>query len=86
MYGDLQRCGSFEVVKEVPLWEQKKRDSGEEYGRYDVKGDFRLAWMWIEGRRARLRAAGDVVERERWMDESGGRKSVHVVNPLKGVG
>ena len=28
--------------------------------------DFRLAWLWVEGWRARLRKSGDVVERNRW--------------------
>lgn len=28
--------------------------------------DFRLAWLWVEGWRAQLRDAGDLVERERW--------------------
>jgi hypothetical protein len=29
-------------------------------------GDFKQAYIWIEGWRARLRAAGDIVERERY--------------------
>lgn len=29
-------------------------------------GDFRLAWLWVEGWRARLRKSGDIVEKSRW--------------------
>lgn len=34
----------------------------------EVEGgsEFRLAWMWVEGWRAQLRKAGDLVEKERW--------------------
>jgi hypothetical protein len=28
--------------------------------------DFRLAWLWAEGWRARLRRSGDIVEQTRW--------------------
>lgn len=28
--------------------------------------DFRLAWLWTEGWRARLRKSGDIVEQARW--------------------
>lgn len=28
--------------------------------------DFRLAWIWVQGWRARLRKSGDVVEKARW--------------------
>jgi hypothetical protein len=34
----------------------------EEVG-YEVRGECKMAWMWVEGWRARLRAGGDVVER-----------------------
>lgn len=29
-------------------------------------GDYRLAWLWTEGWRARLRKSGDIVEKSRW--------------------
>ena len=29
-------------------------------------GDYRLAWLWAEGWRARLRKSGDIVEKARW--------------------
>lgn len=34
----------------------------------EVQGnsEFRLAWLWVEGWRAQLRKAGDLVEKERW--------------------
>lgn len=32
----------------------------------EAGGDFRLAWVWVEGWRARLRKSGDVVEKARW--------------------
>lgn len=32
----------------------------------EVIGDFRLAWLWAEGWRARLRKSGDIVEKARW--------------------
>lgn len=32
-----------------------------------ARDEYRLAWMWIEGWRARLRRAGDVVEKGRGM-------------------
>lgn len=32
----------------------------------EVHGEFRLAWLWAEGWRARLRKSGDVVEKCRW--------------------
>ncbi|KAK4182817.1 hypothetical protein QBC35DRAFT_345190, partial [Podospora australis] len=28
--------------------------------------EFRLAWLWVEGWRSRLRRAGDEIERARW--------------------
>ncbi|KAK3290536.1 uncharacterized protein B0H64DRAFT_452680 [Chaetomium fimeti] len=32
----------------------------------EAVGEARLAWMWVEGWRARLRKGGDVVEKARW--------------------
>lgn len=29
-------------------------------------GDFRLAWIWVQGWRERLRKSGDMVEKARW--------------------
>lgn len=34
--------------------------------RVTVEGDLKMAWLWVEGWRARLRMAGDLVEKERW--------------------
>lgn len=31
-----------------------------------AKNEYRMAWMWVEGWRARLKMAGDVVEKEKW--------------------
>jgi hypothetical protein len=39
---------------------------GEQKGDKEARKEFRLAWMWVEGWRGRLRAAGDIVERERY--------------------
>jgi hypothetical protein len=32
----------------------------------EVQGDFKMAWLWVEGWRARLRAGGDLVEKCRY--------------------
>jgi hypothetical protein len=32
----------------------------------EAAGEFRLAWLWAEGWRARLRKGGDIVEKARW--------------------
>lgn len=42
--------------------------------KYGAKDDFRMAQMWVEGWRARLRVAGDLVERERWEGINGVRR------------
>jgi hypothetical protein len=39
---------------------------GEQERKLEAKGEHRLAWIWVEGWRARLRTSGDVVERERY--------------------
>lgn len=44
--------------------EMEVGDTGR-YGKMEAEGEFRLAWMWVEGWRARLRKGGDIVERER---------------------
>ncbi len=31
-----------------------------------ASGNFRLAWLWVEGWRQRLRKSGDIVEQTRW--------------------
>jgi hypothetical protein len=44
-------------------------------------GDYRLAWLWIESWRARLRRSGDIVETARWewrMDDIVGKNKVAV--------
>lgn len=35
----------------------------DERTRDEVQGEYVMAWMWVEGWKARLRAGGDVVER-----------------------
>jgi len=40
-------------------------EEGEREKEKEVQGEYRLAWLWVEGWRARLRSAGDVVERSR---------------------
>ena len=40
----------------------------------EVHGEFRLAWLWVEGWRAQLRKSGDIIEQSRWewrLDEVG---------------
>lgn len=44
----------------------------------EAKEEFRLAWMWVEGWRGRLRAAGDIVERERYEWSEGKAKRLYV--------
>jgi hypothetical protein len=35
-------------------------------GNMEGKGEYRMAWLWVEGWRARLRAGGDFVEKCRY--------------------
>lgn len=37
----------------------------------EIQGEFKMAYLWVEGWRARLRAGGDVVEKARggWYDQ-----------------
>lgn len=58
----------FEEVEEVQ----------EEDAAVDTKHDFRLAWLWIEGWRGRLRTAGDIVEKTRHEFSDGKVKSLYV--------
>lgn len=62
----------WNVVREVDVDEDWESDTalmqmdsdglpGPERG-----SEFRLAWLWVEGWRARLRKSGDVVEQNRW--------------------
>ena len=44
----------------------------------EAKEEFRLAWMWVEGWRARLRRAGDIVEKERYDDGRGAQRRVYM--------
>ena len=46
-------------VEEIEAVGEQRRDK-------EAREEFRLAWMWAEGWRRRLRAAGDIVERERY--------------------
>lgn len=39
----------------------------EKHSGNEAKDELRLAWLWVEGWRARLRAGGDVVERSRYV-------------------
>jgi hypothetical protein len=43
-----------------------ERDDDESPRNPEALGDFRLAWMFVEGWRQRLRVAGDIVEKNRW--------------------
>lgn len=47
-----------------------------------VKGDFRLAWQWVEGWRARLGKGGDIVEQARWQWRLDDRMRVPNTVPL----
>lgn len=50
----------------------------EKEGEVEAKEEFRLAWVWVEGWRGRLRAAGDIVERERYEWSEGKVKRMYV--------
>jgi hypothetical protein len=50
------------VIETVDYADVKEGGCGE---RRQANDDFRLAWIWVEGWRGRLRVAGDVVEKER---------------------
>lgn len=54
----------------------KGRDGGRE--EREVRGEYRMAWLWVEGWRARLRGGGDVVERGRWGEGDGIKRGVVV--------
>lgn len=48
------------------MMDMMKEMNGDESGnKQKACEEFRLAWMWVEGWRARLRMSGDVVEKER---------------------
>ena len=49
----------------------------------ELKDEFRIPWLWVEGWRARLRGAGDIVEKERWEWELDGK--MRKVGSLVGV-
>lgn len=41
----------------------------------DPQGDYRLAWMFVEGWRQRLQVAGDVIQKHKWEWRMGDRLS-----------
>ncbi len=45
-------------------------------------GDFRLAWLRVEGWRAQLRKSGDIVERHRWEWRAEDRPGLHNKLPV----
>ena len=53
-------------------------DAGDEERGREATEEYRLAWMWVEGWRGRLRAAGDIVERERYEWSEGKVKRLYV--------
>ncbi len=58
-------CGPTKVTNVVRagVWFEVEREARLEVR---VQGDFKLAWLWVEGWRARLRAGGDLVEKCRY--------------------
>jgi hypothetical protein len=45
-------------------WDLSGRDGHEEESKgKEVQGDFKMAWMWVQGWRANLRVGGDEVEK-----------------------
>lgn len=55
---------------------EEGEDGWDEAGGNDHKlvegSDFKMAYLWVEGWRSRLRAGGDVVERSRYGDDDDG--------------
>ena len=44
----------------------------------EAANEFRYAWLWAEGWRARLRKCGDIIEKHRWegrLEDSMGREN-----------
>lgn len=39
-----------------------KRTEGVQRREVSARGEYKMAWLWVEGWRARLRAGGEVVE------------------------
>jgi len=62
------------AVVEERVIEEKRLGDRRERREYGANGEFRMAHMWVEGWRARLRVAGDLVERERWEGVHGVRR------------
>ena len=58
-------------VEEVEAIEEKERDA-------EAREEFRLAWMWVEGWRGRLRGAGDIIEKARYDWSDGRAKKLYV--------
>ena len=51
-------------------WDDNDDDDDENReSKSEVRGDQRLAWLWVEGWRARLRGGGDLIERCRFVEE-----------------
>ncbi|KAL1849418.1 hypothetical protein VTK73DRAFT_9878 [Phialemonium thermophilum] len=44
----------------------RTRSSSKQANPPEATGEYRLAWLWIEGWRERLRKSGDIVEKARW--------------------
>jgi hypothetical protein len=44
----------------------------------EAREEFRLAWMWVEGWRRRLTAAGDIVEKQRHEFSDGETKRFYI--------
>lgn len=63
------------------VYEDFGKNHEEEESKEEVdkgKEEFRMAWIWVEGWRARLRGAGDVVEKYKREDEEWDRRGVVV--------
>ena len=57
--------------------ESDKEGEGGREGR-EVKGECKMAWLWVEGWRAQLRGGGDIVEKARWGEGDGIKRGVVV--------
>lgn len=55
---------SVAMIENRDMEEQMEEDMEEGKSR-EAQNEFRLAWMFVEGWRARLRKGGDIIEKER---------------------